>query len=328
MQLSFAPMEGITTSVYRRIHAELFPGADRYYAPFLAPDSTGQVKLSALRDLLPEQNGGLVPVPQILCSRAEPFLILARELAAMGYGEADLNMGCPSGTVVPKHKGAGMLLDLQDLDRTLSEIFARCPLRVSVKTRLGLESPAEFSKICEILGRYPLSLLIVHARDRRGMYRSVPDLGAVRRALPQIRAPLCYNGNVFDLPSFEHVREALPGLAGMMLGRGAVADPALFRILRGGAPPEAGELRDFLDRLCASYRETGMQEHHVLGRMKEIWYYVNYMFPGAGRELKQLMKARDLTDYQAAVAGMFRSGRFDPAGRFPGEMPALDGRET
>ena len=64
-----------------------------------------------------------------------------------------------------------------------------------------------------------------------------------------------------------------------------------------------------------------LQEHHILGRLKELWYYVNHMFPGAERPLKQLNKARSLSEYESAVAAMFASGRFDPQAAFPGALP-------
>ncbi len=321
MFFSFAPMEGVTTCVFRSVHAACFPGADRYCAPFLAPDGSGKIKRSALKDLLPENNPRGLPLPQILCSRSSAFLPLARELAAMGYEEVDLNAGCPSGTVVPKHKGAGLLLDLESLDRLLEEIFSACELRVSVKTRLGVESADEFTAVLEVFNRYPLAELCVHARDRKGMYRSTPDLAAFDLAFRNSRAPVCYNGNVLDRRSYEKVMSTFPALDRVMLGRGAAADPALFRVLRGGAPLEAEELRDFLDRLCAAFRAAGLPEHAQLGRLKELWYYVNHMFPGADRELKRLNKAGDLDSFLAAADAFFASGRFDPQAAFPGALP-------
>ena len=321
MELCFAPMEGVTYSIYRQIHAELFPGADRYYAPFIAPDSTGRFKAGNLRDILPENNGGITLIPQLLCNAAAPFLAVAEELAEMGYREIDLNIGCPSGTVVAKHKGAGMLADLDSLDRFLAEVFSACPLRVSVKTRLGMESGAEFPRILEIYRRYPLSELIVHARPRDGMYRSTPELGAFAPALEGSPFPVCYNGNLLDRRSYEKVMLTFSELDRLMLGRGAIANPALFRVLRGGPPLEAQELRAFLDALCAALREEGLQERLILGRLKELWYYVNHMFPGAERELKQLNKARSLSDYESAVGRLFASGRFDPDAAFPGALP-------
>ena len=41
MILSLAPMEGITGSSFRRVHAACFGALDRYYTPFLAPPRVG-----------------------------------------------------------------------------------------------------------------------------------------------------------------------------------------------------------------------------------------------------------------------------------------------
>ena len=313
----FAPMEGITSYRYRSLHAEMFPGVEQYYAPFIAPDGTGRFRVASVRDLLPENNPDLCLVPQILCNRAEAFLAVSRELAAMGYREVDLNAGCPSGTVVPKHKGAGMLADLRSLDDFLAEIFSRCPLRISVKTRLGLESTAEFPSILEIYNKYPLSELIIHARDRKGLYRSVPDLEVFAAAAADARSPICYNGNVFTGASLERLQALVPALDRVMLGRGAVCDPALFRRLRGGAPLSCEELREFLDRLLDRYLSTGLDAHHALGCMKEIWYYSSWMFPDSKALRKRLNKARSLEEYRDAAAALFRSGLFSPSASFP-----------
>ena len=318
MQFYFAPMEGVTRSIYRRVHAELFPGVDRYYAPFLAPDGSGRCRASKLRDLLPENNRDIDVVPQILCSRAEAFLSLARQLADLGYREVDLNAGCPSATVVPKHKGAGMLADLRALDDFLAEVFARCPLRVSVKTRLGLESAEEFPAILAIYNKYPIEQLIIHARDRAGMYRSRPDVGAFAAASRASRAPVCYNGDIFSPADLDSVCAAAPGLSSVMAGRGAVANPALFRELRGGAPLEAQELREFLDRLEAEVLAAGLSERFALARLKEVWYYVIHMFPGSAAGAKRINKSQTLADYRAAVASLFAEGRFSPAAAFRG----------
>ena len=318
MLLDFAPMEGVTGCLYRQVHAACFPGAARYWAPFIAPDGAGRFRAAALRDILPENNRDITLVPQLLCNTAEAFLAVSRELGAMGYRELNLNAGCPSGTVVPKHKGAGMLADLQSLDAFLDEVFSRCELRVSVKTRLGLASTAEFPAILEVYNRYPLCELVVHARDRAGMYKSPVDLPAFAAAFPVSRAPLRYNGNVVDRASYEKVMSTIPGLERMMIGRGAAADPALFRLLSGGAPLEAAELRDFLDRLLSAFLNAGLGERFALSRLKELWYYLIWKFPGAQRQAKAINKARTPGDYRAAVQALFASGLYDPAAAFHG----------
>ena len=321
MSWSFAPMEGITNSIFRRLHASAFGWVDRYYAPFLAPDGEGRVKSSALEDLRPERNEGIPLVPQILCNRPEAFLALGRELCSMGYPEINLNAGCPSGTVVPKHKGAGMLSDLESLDRFLDTVFSQADFAVSVKTRLGLESPEEFDAILSVYNRYPISELIIHARDRKGLYQSTPDVRAFRRAFASSRAPVCYNGNLLSPAHLAAVQAGVPALERRMLGRGAAANPALPRVLQGGGVLELPEFEDFLARLFDAYLLSGIGEYHSLGRMKELWYYAGHLFPGAGRELKRISKARTREDYRSAVSSLFASGFFDPNASFPGAIP-------
>ena len=248
MFLSFAPMEGVTGAAYRRIHSAMFPGADSYYAPFIAPDSQGNFRLKHLRDILPDNNQGISLVPQILANSAEAFLAVARQLKELGYEEVNLNAGCPSGTVVSKHKGAGMLADPAALDAFLRRVFDEAPVKISVKTRMGLNSTEEFPSILEIYKRYPLSELIIHARDRAGMYQSRPDQEAFAWAFGGCPFPVCYNGNLFNAEHLRSLTEKVPGLERVMLGRGAAANPALFRVLRGGAPLERQELREFHDR--------------------------------------------------------------------------------
>ena len=275
MLFSFAPMEGVTSCLFRQTHAACFPGVDRYYAPFLAPDGSGVCKQGAWRDLRPENNPGPLPVPQVLCNKAEAFLAVARELQAMGYTELNLNAGCPSSTVVPKHKGAGMLQDLRSLDDFLADVFSRCELKISVKTRLGLESSEEFPAILEVYRKYPLAELIIHARDRKGMYKSKPELDAFAAAFPLCPFPVCYNGSLVDGASLEELTARVPELARVMVGRGAMGRPWIFR-----------EIRHFL--------ETGevLPEPDIKERMEIMLRHCSYLckYKGEVRGMKEARK--------------------------------------
>ena len=315
MLLSFAPMEGITSRLYRQCHAERFGGVAEYCAPFIAPDGSGKFKASALRDILPENNEGLRLVPQLLVNRAEPFLRVAGQLQELGYEEVNLNIGCPSGTVVAKHKGAGMLADLRSLDDCLAEIFSRCPVAVSIKTRMGVERTEEFAQILEIYNKYPIKRLIIHARARAGMYKSAVDLPAFLAALPKCRCPVWYNGDIFSPEDMDKLKAA-DGLAGVMLGRGAVADPALPRMLLGGEALRAGELKGFHDALLEHFLAGGLQERVVMARLKELWFYMLYKFPDSKREAKALLKSQRFSDYCFAVEALFASGKFESGSFF------------
>ena len=84
MQYHFGPMEGITTSQYRRLHARMFPGCDRYYTPFLSPTRDHLLTARELREVSPERNRGVNVVPQILTKSGEDFLWMAGKLGEMG----------------------------------------------------------------------------------------------------------------------------------------------------------------------------------------------------------------------------------------------------
>ena len=97
--LFFAPLEGITTSVYRRIHAQMFGGCDAYFAPFIVPSETERVTLKRIRDILPENNDGIPLRAQVLSDCAEAICALGEKLEASGFSGLNLNFGCPAPTV-------------------------------------------------------------------------------------------------------------------------------------------------------------------------------------------------------------------------------------
>ena len=203
MRYYFAPMEGITTALYRNLHHRFFPGMDQYYTPFLSPARDHVFSKRDLQEILPEHQEGVPVVPQLLTKYPEDFIWAAGELAAMGYQEVNLNLGCPSGTVVAKGRGAGMLEDLEFLERFLDQIFSACPsLHISIKTRLGISSEDSFPKLLELYNRYPIWELTVHPRVQKDFYKheirwqafAVPPLpvpwGDMEAAMEAHRLPL------------------------------------------------------------------------------------------------------------------------------------------
>ncbi len=73
------------------------------------------------KDIAPEHNEGIYLVPQIMANNAEVFLKAVQELEQLGYQEVNLNLGCPSRTVVTKYRGAGFLAKPDALEQFLEE---------------------------------------------------------------------------------------------------------------------------------------------------------------------------------------------------------------
>lgn len=289
--LEHAPLEGITGCIYRAVHAKYFPGADAYYTPFLSLNQHDHLKNREEMDLAPENNplpAGVRLVPQVLVSVAHPeqFLWAARHLQALGYDEINLNAGCPSATVVTKHKGAGILEDQDALDAFLDAVFeglSRDDIRmnVSVKTRLGLHSPSEMKDLLAVYCRYPLSKLIIHARVKDQLYEGKPETEVFLKALTQSRIPVSYNGNIYTIQDLEKLKEqvaeresAASHLASVMCGRGVLRNPALFRQIKGGQAAGSKELKSFTEELFEGYRSSMNNAGDALFRMKELWSYL------------------------------------------------------
>ncbi|MGI5962729.1 MAG: tRNA-dihydrouridine synthase [Lawsonibacter sp.] len=304
----FAPMEGVTGALYRRAHHHFFPQVDAYYMPFLSPTGDRVFTPRDLRNVLPEHNQGFRGVPQLLTKRAEDFNWAADALFEMGYDEVNLNLGCPSGTVTAKGKGAGMLADPEGLDRFLEEIFAHQNGRgrISIKTRLGMDTPEEFPRLLECFSRYPVALLIIHPRVRQDFYRHPVRLESFREALRGYHGPVCYNGGLVTRAGCAQFQAEFPQVRKLMLGQGLLANPVLIRQMKGGPGPERGELRAFHDMLLEGYLDAFSSAKNTVYHMKELWNYLSRLFEGAEKPLKQIRKAEQLAAYQSGVEAMFR----------------------
>lgn len=310
--VSLAPMEGLTTVYYRRALARWFGGVDRYFTPFLTPTQDHRFTKRELREVLPEQNGDLPTVPQLLTRNADDYLWAAGELAAMGYREVNLNLGCPSGTVVAKGKGSGFLAHPEELDSFLDKIFSNAPCAISVKTRIGLKDPAEFPALLAMFRKYPLAELIVHPRVRTDMYKNTPRWDCFGDALEGSPFPVCYNGDIYTPDDADRLRSAFPAADRLMLGRGLAGDPALARRLKGGSTANKEELAGFVDQVYESYAEAFGSRRNAMLRMKEVWFYLIRLFLDGDKLSKAIKKARDPLDYEAAVRSVFADLELSP----------------
>ena len=307
MDYEFAPMEGITDWRYRRAHSRAFSGVDRYYMPFLSPSQGHAFTRREKEEIDPAHNEGVNAVPQLLTRRAEDFLWAAGELAALGYREVNLNLGCPSGTVTAKGKGAGFLARPEELEQFLDTVFsAALPIAISVKTRLGMREEDEFPALLALYNRYPIARLIIHPRVREDYYRRPVRPGAFLRALGESRNPVGYNGDLVTAEVCRRVERTWPDLAALMAGRALVGDPALFRKVRGGPPASKEELERFHGELYETYAAAFGSRRNAMLRMKELWFYHIHLFRDGEKYGKHLKKARDPAEFEAWSAAAYR----------------------
>ncbi len=306
MRIELAPMEGITNYIYRQALQRHFPGVDRFYTPFLTPTQNKVFTTREWKEINPDHNRDLHVVPQLLARNAEHFIWACQQLRSLGYEEVNLNLGCPSGTVVSKKKGSGFLSIPRELDYFLYDVFEQAELRISIKTRIGIQDEEEFPALLDIFNDYSIHRLIVHPRLRTDYYKGTVRMDAFRYAVSHSVNPVCYNGDLFSAEDIRRLSAQFPQLDTVMLGRGIISNPALPQEYKDIATRDTQRLLDFHNDLYSSYRATLSGEKSILCRMKELWFYQLPLFSNWEQYIKPLRKANHLSDYEALISRLFR----------------------
>lgn len=297
-------MEGITRYIYRNAHHKYFNNIDKYFSPFISASENG-MKKRELNDILPENNQGLVLVPQLLTNKAKDFIDAVKQIKLLGYSEINLNLGCPSGTVVAKNKGSGFLALTKELDQFLYEIFSQQETKISVKTRIGKDHPEEFHELIEIFNKYPIFELIIHPRIQKDFYKNKPNLEIFRQALRASKNPVCYNGDIFTVDEYKEFTIQFPEVGSVMIGRGLLANPAMTGSIKNNVKMDKELLKEFHDKVYSDYKALFSGDVNVLYKMKELWSFMIALFSNNEKYAKKIRKATRLTDYEQSVSSLF-----------------------
>ncbi len=307
MKYYLAPLEGVTTYVYRNAYHKHFRPMDKYFTPFIVPHKEKKFSTREKKELSPENNQGLFVVPQLLTNNAEDFLKTAKDITQFGYDEINLNLGCPSGTVVSKNKGAGFLAFPEELDKFLAEIYAKADFKISIKTRIGKENPEEFYKLLEIYNKYPIEELIIHPRIQTDYYKNTPNWEIFEQSYKHSKNPLCYNGDIFSVSKYREFTERFPETDTIMLGRGIIANPALVNEIEGESYLTKENLLSFHNMIYEEYQTISSGDRNVLFKTKELWYYMANLFEGSEKLMKKIKKSEKLKDYEKAIQVLFET---------------------
>ena len=307
MNFYFAPMEGLTGYIYRNAHHAFFnQSINKYFSPFIAANQSESFKTREINDILPENNQGIVLVPQLLTNNAKDFIHTSKKIKLLGYNEINLNLGCPSGTVVSKYRGSGFLSKKEELDVFLDEIFSQSITKISVKTRIGKDQPEEFYELIQIFNKYPIEELIIHPRIQKDFYKNKPNLKIFQETLKIRKNPVCYNGDIFTGKDYKEFSAKFPSVETLMLGRGLLTNPGLISDILDNTKLEKKLLKDFHDKIYDDYKKALYGEKNVLYKMKELWLYMILMFSNNEKYLKRIKKAERLYDYNETISNLFR----------------------
>lgn len=254
-------------------------------------------------------------MPQILTNKSEDFIKVAQMMGELGYKEVNLNLGCPSGTVVSKKKGSGFLSDLDGMKAFFDEVFSGVNIAVSVKTRLGMENPEEIKDLISLYNQFPISEVIIHARVREDYYKKPVNYEAFAEGFSQSIHPVCYNGDIFCAQDVQEVTKRFPKLSAVMVGRGMIANPQLTESFDCAGDKslefskeniDYARWKAFLDELCYGYEYIMSGGRNVLFKLKEVWSYMIPLFPECEKYGKKIKKAKTVAEYHTIVNALFR----------------------
>lgn len=319
-----APLRGVTLCDFRACLGEQFYGISAALAPFIALGRPGRVKPSMLADILPEANGPLQTIPQIIGKDPIAFSDMLKALRDLGYTKANLNCGCPWKFVAKKGRGSGLPENPAVFEKMLEAGCKGMPNGFSVKIRLGYASTDTLAARLDCINRYPLSAIIVHPRTGIQMYGGHVHLDVFANLLPHFQAPVIYNGDIFTPADAIQIAKRFPSLQGLMIGRGLCQNPALaeeiaaaFQAVSDGLPiPESrhddafrARVLRFANTLTDRYAAKLCGPAPLMGRLKELWSYLHASFESTDTGLRQIQRAPDLPFLLSAIESLVAENR-------------------
>jgi len=309
-----APLRGITDNIFRSAYERRFGRFDYIVAPFIPMVLGNQVRDHHVKDVLADK-GDVRMIPQIIGREPSGFLLLARKFADLGFTSVNWNLGCPAPLVAKKTRGCGLLPHKDIIKQFLDEAAPRFPIPLSIKARLGYESPDDLEALIPIFNNYPIKELIIHPRTGIQQYDVPVDLDKFEACLNLSKHPVVYNGDILSVDAFKKLTYRFPDIKGWMIGRGIVRNPFLLDELRkyvndGTVPAasdgktlsaeEASRITGFLNDILRICKDRS-HPINILGRMKEIWKYLGEGIGEWGELSKKALKCKSLQEYMAIM---------------------------
>ena len=302
LPIHFAPLQGHTDDVYRRIHHAIVGGIERYYTPFVRVEA-GDIRSKDRRDIDPKNNIGVPVTPQLIFSNRKELEYLIGELEALGHQFLDLNMGCPFPLQARHGRGSGILAHIDVVEEITTIIKDHSHLNFSVKMRLGWDNAEEWKPVLKMLNEIPLTHITLHPRTGIQQYKGTIDYDAFACFYEMCQHPIVYNGDLTSLSQLQEMENRFPRLAALMLGRGLLARPSLAKEYVEGREWSREEQIETLCQLHAKlmeqYANIVKGDAQLHGKMRPFWEYTEPLI--GHKACKKILKCGNLRNYLKAI---------------------------
>ena len=229
--LLLAPMEDVSDPPFRSVCK--INGADLMFTEFISSEGLIRDAEKSVQKLDIYDSERPIGI-QIFGDKIESMKQAARIAEAANPEILDINYGCPVKKVACKGAGAGILLDLDKMQKMTAEIVKQVKIPVTVKTRLGWdENTIKIEEVAERLQDVGIEALTIHGRTRKQMYKGTAnwDYIADVKNNPRISIPIFGNGDI-DSPLKAKEYKEKYGVDGIMIGRAAIGNPWIFNQIK------------------------------------------------------------------------------------------------
>ena len=305
MEIHFAPLQGYTDSIFRKLHTEIFGGVDKYYTPFIRVER-GDFRKKDIRELPDETE--LCTIPQIIAStKPEDIEKMVAMLEEKGYKEVNINMGCPFPMIANHGRGAGLLADKEAVKAMIKVLEAHPSMQFSLKTRLGYDDENQIFEMTDIINNFPFTEVTMHPRIAKDQYSGDINHPKFAEFAKVCKHPLIYNGDVTTLDDINKISTVYPTLKGIMIGRGLLMNPALASEYKNGVIMSDKEKKDkskqLIKKLFTQCEELMNGEEQSVAHVKA---YFEYLLPDIEkRNRKKVLKANKAEKLRGAIAEFF-----------------------
>lgn len=305
MEIHFAPLQGYTDSIFRKLHTEIFGGVDKYYTPFIRVER-GDFRKKDIRELPDETE--LCTIPQIIAStKPEDIEKMVAMLEEKGYKEVNINMGCPFPMIAKHGMGSGLLADKEAVKAMIKVLEAHPSMQFSLKTRLGYDDENQIFEMTDIINNFPFTEVTMHPRIAKDQYSGDINHPKFAEFAKVCKHPLIYNGDVTTLDDINKISTVYPTLKGIMIGRGLLMNPALASEYKNGVIMSDKEKKDkskqLIKNLFTQCEELMNGEEQSVAHVKA---YFEYLLPDIEkRNRKKVLKANKAEKLRGAIAEFF-----------------------
>ena len=270
-----APMAGVTDIPFRKICRKFNPGLT-----FTEMASTKAMEFNSgkTEKILQVMDNERPSVVQIFGSDKD---VICKTIEKLNEDDSidiiDINMGCPAPKLVKNGDGAGLLLNLDNVEEIIRAATAISKKPITVKTRKGFNdniiTAVDVAKICE---KYGVAMITIHGRTREEYYSGKADLDIIKKVKESVSIPVIANGDIVDCKSAEKMFE-YTGCDGIMIARGAQGNPWIFKSILEGKDytPTLDELLDIiLEHIKYALDNEENKKQAVLKMRKHIAWYL------------------------------------------------------